>query len=236
MINLESVTKSYPVKNDEEVTALDNINITINDADFATVIGVSGSGKSTMLFTIGGMLKPTGGTVEVGEIDVYSLSSSKLAKFRRTYIGFVFQTFNLVPYLTCLENVALPAILTGSSKSNAFEHARQMLDRLGLSQRLNHKPNAMSVGERQRVAIVRSLINEPEILLADEPTGNLDPETSAEVMKLLKEINSEGQTIMMVTHDPVLAKTGNRLIRLNEGRIEENRHFNNKPVLTEAVQ
>ena len=201
------------------VSALRGVDLHVADGDFIMVTGPSGSGKSTLLYTMGGLLQPTSGEVRLGETEIYSLSPRERARLRLTRVGFVFQTFNLVPYLTCVENVALPAILSGRQRRAALEQAAGLLETLGLSQRLGHKPSDISVGERQRVALLRSLINEPEILLADEPTGNLDPEMSLEVMDLFREVHANGQTVVMVTHDRGLAQRGQRVIALSDGEI-----------------
>lgn len=231
MIQLASVSKYYDANGKGRIGALSAVDLTINRGDFIVVIGASGSGKSTLLFTIGGMLSPTEGVVSFDGNDIYALSQGERAQFRKTGIGFIFQTFNLVPYLTCLENVALAAIIDGKPKARAFSRAEEMLKRMDLGSRLTHTPSKMSVGERQRVAIARSMINEPDVILADEPTGNLDPATTREVINIFKELNDKGQTIVLVTHDHSLIKEGNRVIRIEKGLIEEE-----KPLLGEWVQ
>ncbi len=219
MIQINSLTKCFESTDDDEIYALDDVNFSVDDGEFVSVTGPSGSGKSTLLFTIGGLMTPTEGEVILNDIDIYELTAAERARLRREKIGFIFQTFNLVPYLDCIENTALPAIMSGHSQKDAFSNAEKILTGLALGHRLHHRPMTISVGERQRVAIARSLINGPEVILADEPTGNLDPETAMGVMDLFKEINSEGQTIIMVTHDHNLAKQGKRMIRLQEGEI-----------------
>jgi putative ABC transport system ATP-binding protein len=225
MIKIDTVSKNYKSKNETPIAALDSIDLFINKGDFVTVLGASGSGKSTLLFTIGGMLSPTAGTVHLNGEDIYALNLEERAAIRRQKIGFVFQTFNLVPYLTCLENVALPAILNGKDKAEADGLAENMLRNIGLGERLSHSPAKLSVGERQRTAILRSLINEPDILLADEPTGNLDSENALEVIKIFKDLNTKGRTIVMVTHDHSLADIGTRTIRLRKGLVENDEQF-----------
>lgn len=221
MIQFESVSKKYQNRGGDPVCALNSVDLSINKGDFVTVLGASGSGKSTLLFTIGGMLSPTSGIVRYNGDDIYSNSHEYRAAIRRTRIGFVFQTFNLVPYLSCLENVALPAILNGRKKNEAMELAADMLKTIGLGQRLKHNPSKLSVGERQRAAILRSLINDPEVILADEPTGNLDPDNSAGVIDIFRNLNEKGRTIVMVTHNHELIRHGNRTIRLNNGFIDK---------------
>lgn len=223
MIELQSVTKSFSMKKGRSVNALTDIDLEIQDGEFAMIIGSSGSGKSTLLYTIGGMQKPTTGEVNIQGTATYKISSAERARLRREKIGFIFQTFNLVPYLNCKENVALPGILAGKNKKKAMERAVELLDRLGLNERITHKPLELSVGERQRVAIARSLINDPDIILADEPTGNMDPKRSAEIVKILFDLNKEGMTILMVTHDHSFSETGTRLIVLDKGSVVENR-------------
>jgi putative ABC transport system ATP-binding protein len=225
MIRLHRVSKIFSGDNGTEIAALDNIDLTVAQGEFVTVIGPSGSGKSTLLFTIGGLLQPTFGTVEFEGNDVYDLTPSARAALRRSKIGFVFQTFNLVPYLSCEENVALPAVLSGVARRDAEAQARDKLTHLGMGARLTHRPSALSVGERQRVAMARSLINGPGVLLADEPTGNLDPEMTNLVTDLLRSLNADGQTIILVTHDPDLARLGDRRLQLLGGVIVvEDRH------------
>ncbi len=224
MIVLDSVSKIFPGKNGRQaVRALDGVSMSITPGEFVTVIGASGSGKSTLLFTIGAMMKPTAGEVRLGDTKLYDLPAKKRAELRQRHFGFVFQTFNLLPYLTCRDNVALPAMLAGTPRMEARECSESMLQRLGLQDRLFHRPAELSVGERQRVAFCRSLVNAPAVLLADEPTGNLDPAMTDQVMDLLLEINGDGQTIVLVTHNHHLAERGTRVIHLRGGRIDTDR-------------
>ena len=230
MIKLQSITKVFPGGNDRPIIALLNIEIEINQGEFVVVVGPSGSGKSTLLFTIGAMQHPTKGNVFINNTDVYGLSPAERASLRRNQIGFVFQTFNLIPYLSCVENVVFPAVLTGESYNTGLKRAKMMLDRLGLSERLNHRPSQLSVGERQRVAICRSLINKPKVILADEPTGNMDSVMTDEVIKVFCDLNSDGQTIIMVTHDTRLNEKGTRLILLDKGVISHDRPSYSKEI------
>ncbi len=225
MIHVDHATKQFPGKNGTAVTALDDVVLEVQRGEFVMIVGPSGSGKSTLLFTIGGMQHPTSGRVLFAHTDVYRLSPSKRAALRRSQIGFVFQTFNLVPYLSCLENVVVPAVLAGKSRGTSLRKAESLLERLGLSDRLKHRPAELSVGERQRVALCRSLINDPGVILADEPTGNLDESMTAEVMRVLCDLNDEGQTILMATHNPMLAEQGTRRITLHEGSIVGNEQY-----------
>ena len=220
MITVENITKVFGgTGTSDEVHALAGISLHVREGEFVSIVGPSGSGKSTLLFAMGGLSEPTTGEVRIGAQSIYALDAAGRAALRRTEIGFVFQTFNLVPYLECLENVALPAILAGRSRAKAREAAAAMLDRLGLSARARHLPAQLSVGERQRVGIGRALVNGPKVLLADEPTGNLDPALAGSVLDLLLELRNGGQTIAMVTHDPRLAARTDRTIVLNAGQI-----------------
>jgi putative ABC transport system ATP-binding protein len=220
MIRVENVKKSFAAPRGGEVHALAGVTAHIASGEFVAVVGPSGSGKSTLLFAMGGLAAPTGGHVYLGERRVYDLDGEARSALRRTEIGFVFQTFNLVPYLTCLENVVLPAVLAGRPRAKASEDASRILDRLGLSARSHHRPAQLSVGERQRVGIGRAIVNGPRVLLADEPTGNLDPATADQTMELLRELNADGQTIVMVTHDQRLAQQAGRILRLRAGAID----------------
>jgi putative ABC transport system ATP-binding protein len=223
MIRLDNVTKSFSAPGGGELRALDAVSLRIHPGEFVAIVGPSGSGKSTLLYTVGGLSAPTAGEVHLGDANVYDLDVHARAALRRTEVGFVFQTFNLVPYLECLDNVVLPALLAGRPRREATVHAVRVLERLGLSLRQRHRPGQLSVGERQRVGVARAIVNGPRVLLADEPTGNLDPATAADVLDLLLELNRGGQTIVMVTHDLRLAERAARVIRLRGGAIEEDR-------------
>ena len=200
-IYIKNLRKTYKGAADHQVDALKGIDLEVAEGTFLGVMGQSGSGKSTLLSILGGLCHPTSGTVQVDGIDLYSLGAEMLADFRREYLGFVFQSFNLVPYLTALENVMLPLAVKKMPAREKRSMALQVLERVGLGHRGGHLPNQLSGGEQERVAIARALVNHPPLLLADEPTGSLDTATSAEIMALLKELNDEGQTIIMVTHN-----------------------------------
>ncbi len=227
MLKVDSVTKQFRARNGEPVVALQDVEIDVRRGEFVMVVGPSGSGKSTLLFTVGGMQRPDAGNVLFGDTNLYRLSATQRSRLRRTSMGFVFQTFNLIPYLSCLENVALPAVLEGEPRSSSRKRAKGLLERLNLGHRLEHRPSELSVGERQRVALCRSLVNKPEMILADEPTGNLDGHLTEEVIQILSELNSGGQTIIMVTHDLTLAERGTRVIGLHEGSVVDNRPSRN---------
>ncbi len=217
-MRLESVSKSYQHRG-RFVAALDNASLEIEPGDFVAVVGPSGSGKSTLLLVLGGMLSPSAGKVYLNGESLYDLSPNQRAELRRQKIGFVFQTFNLVPYLTALENVQIPLFLAGLDNTDQDRRAAELLERVGLGDRLDHKPPELSIGQQQRVALARVLANDPEIILADEPTGNLDPEAGRQILDLLVQMNREGRTVVMVTHDPRAAARANRTLRLDSGQI-----------------
>lgn len=223
MIEIHEVRRTYPAPGGGEVVALDGVSLRIGQGELVAVVGASGSGKSTLLFTVGGLSAPTSGRVSLGGRPVYDLDQGGRAALRRDSIGFVFQTFNLVPYLTTLENVLLPAILARRRRGEAEAEALRLLGRLGLGARRHHRPAQLSVGERQRAGIARSLVNGPGVILADEPTGNLDPESAGHVLSLLRQLNDDGQTIVLVTHDADLAEQASRVVRLCSGQITEDR-------------
>jgi putative ABC transport system ATP-binding protein len=223
MIALQSVSKHFQHRG-KPVAALANVTLEIAKGDFVAIIGPSGSGKSTFLHLLGGMLSPTEGKVRIENDSLYDLTSDERSALRKKKIGFVFQTFNLVPYLTALENVQVPLVLAGLGEDEQKRRAEALLGRLGLSDRLDHNPRELSVGQQQRVALARMLANDPVLILADEPTGNLDPETAEGIMDFLGELNGEGRTIVMVTHDLRLAKRAKRALRLVNGAIQPNGH------------
>jgi len=223
MISLQSVSKHFQHRG-KPVAALANVTLQIGKGDFVAIIGPSGSGKSTFLHLVGGMLSPTEGKVRIENDSLYDLTSDQRSALRKKKIGFVFQTFNLVPYLTALENVQVPLVLAGLGEEEQKGRAESLLGRVGLSDRLDHKPRELSVGQQQRVALARMLANDPALILADEPTGNLDPETSASIMDFLGELNEEGRTILMVTHDLRLAGRAKRSLRLVNGAIQADGH------------
>lgn len=202
------------------VKALENVTVKVPDGQFVAVTGPSGCGKSTLLYALGGLLTPTRGNVVIDGVDVYGLSLKERARFRRENIGFVFQTFELIPYLTALENVMLPLALSNVDDTEQADKANECLGRVGLASRAEHKPTEMSGGEQQRVALARGIINDPKILLADEPTGNLDKKTGEEIIRLLKALNGEGLTIVMVTHDLSKAEHADRVLSMLDGSIQ----------------
>lgn len=219
MIALEEVTKAYEMGS-QRVLALDNVSLMVEEGDFLAVMGPSGSGKSTLLYTIGGLLTPTKGYVSVDGTSIYRLTPQKRARFRRENIGFIFQTFELLPYLTATENVMLPLSFAGVPSAEQEERAETVLDKVGLSNRAFHKPNELSGGEQQRVAIARGIVNDPKILLADEPTGNLDQKTGGQIMALLRELHeNDGLTVLLVTHDPMNAKSAEKVVEMIDGRM-----------------
>jgi putative ABC transport system ATP-binding protein len=218
MLKIEGGKKQYKHRG-QTVVAMDDIWLEIPHGDFVSLVGPSGSGKSTLLLSLGGMLSPTDGKVYLEDQSLYDLSPDARAEVRRKKIGFVFQTFNLIPYLTALENVQIPLLLNGASDDEQNTKATALLERLGLADRCDHKPSELSVGQQQRVALARMLAINPSVILADEPTGNLDPETSQQIIAFLEEMNQEGRTVVMVTHDPNAARKAKRTLRLEAGRI-----------------
>ncbi len=218
MLKMVSASKSYNHRG-QTVHALREATVDISEGDFVAVVGPSGSGKSTLLLVLGGMLSPSAGQVLLDGQSLYDLTPDERARLRREKMGFVFQTFNLVPYLTAMENVQVPLFLAGVDETAQTERAAGLLERVGLDGRLDHKPSELSVGQQQRVALARVLANDPSIILADEPTGNLDPDTSNNIMEFLIQMNSEGRTIVMVTHDPRAAQRATRTLRLIEGSL-----------------
>ena len=218
MLRMEAVTKNYNHRA-QVVTALNNATVEICEGDYVAVVGPSGSGKSTLLLMLGGMLSPSAGRVLLNDQSLYDLTPDQRARLRGEKIGFVFQTFNLVPYLSAVENVQIPLFLAGMDENAQGKRAASLLERVGLSDRLDHKPAELSVGQQQRVALARVLANDPAVILADEPTGNLDPETTQQITAFLDQINQEGRTIVMVTHDPGVARRARRTLKLVGGAI-----------------
>ncbi len=218
MLKMIDVHVDYSMKK-QTVKALDGISLTIEPGEFLAVIGPSGSGKSTLLQSLGGMLSPTKGIVQMDDNSLYDLSADHRASLRKKNVGFVFQTFNLLPYLTAKQNVQIPLMLNGEDPKEQDVRANELLDKVGLKERENHKPSELSSGQQQRVALARMLANNPRIIFADEPTGSLDPETGSQVIGFLKELHAEGHTIVMVTHDPIAAEQASRCIRMVDGQI-----------------
>lgn len=219
MLRLERVGKTYERNGAESVHALDGLSLSVEEGEFVAIAGRSGSGKSTLLFTMGGLMHPTSGDVRFAGQLLYDLYPEERGRLRLREIGFVFQAFNLVPYLTALQNVALPAQLAGKAAPAAREVARELLERVGLGARLHHQPSELSAGERQRVAIARALINGPRLLLADEPTGNLDVANAEGVMSILAGLNAAGLTVVVVTHDAKATAHARRVVLLESGRV-----------------
>lgn len=218
LIRFDNVSRTYE-EGDDIVQALDGADFEIDKGNFVAIMGPSGSGKSTLLTLLGILNTPTDGDIFIDDIAVYDLKPEKQADFRSEYIGFVFQAFQLIPYLTAMENVMLPLSITNMSNREQEKRAKEALDRVDLADKINRLPNQISGGETQRVAISRAIVNEPPVLLADEPTGNLDSKNATEVMNLLKELNDEGETIIMVTHDKKTAGYADYTIELKDGQI-----------------
>ncbi len=217
ILEIKDLVKTYKI-GDEEVHAVDHINLSVEKGDFVAIVGASGSGKSTLLHLIGGVDRPTSGSVIIDGTDIYKLNNNKLAKFRRRNIGIIYQFYNLIPILNVKENITLPADLDSKKISN--EKLEDIINTLNLNGRVNHLPNELSGGQQQRVSIGRALINSPAIILADEPTGNLDSKASDEIVKLLKETNEKyKQTVIIITHDLSIAAKAKRVITIEDGKI-----------------
>lgn len=219
IIRIEALTKFYKIGN-EVIKALDGVNLSINKNEYVALMGPSGSGKSTIMNIIGCLDTPTSGHYYLNGPDVARLNDSELAEIRNKEIGFVFQTFNLLPRYSALDNVALPLVYAGIANEERVKRAKKVLDQVGLGDRIKHKPNELSGGQRQRVAVARALVNNPSIILADEPTGNLDTKTSFEIMNLFDQIHQAGNTIIIVTHEEEIARMAHRIVRLRDGLIE----------------
>lgn len=229
IISIKDIKKYYQVGT-QVVRALRSVSIDIGKNEYVAIMGPSGSGKSTLMNIIGCLDTPTSGMYNLNGTDVSKMEDDSLADIRNKEIGFVFQTFNLLPRYTALENVMLPLIYAGVSKTDRLERAKFTLDSVGLGDRMDHKPNELSGGQRQRVAVARALINNPSIILADEPTGNLDSKTSVEIMKVFEEIYNQGNTIVLVTHEEDIAEHARRIIRLRDGEVESDK-INDHPII-----
>jgi len=220
VVRLVALTRRFEM-GDADVDALRGVDLSIARGEFVALVGPSGSGKSTVLNLIGGLDRPTSGQVWINGTELSDSDEQTLTRHRRQHVGFVFQSFNLLPRLTAVENVALPLMFSDVPEKERQARARALLERVGLGHRLSHRPTELSGGEQQRVAIARALVGQPALLLADEPTGNLDTKTGAEIMALLKELNQEqGLTLVVVTHDPEVAAFANRVVKLRDGRVE----------------
>ena len=219
LIKITNIKRDFPLGN-EIVYVLKGIDLEINKGEYVALMGPSGSGKSTLMNILGCLDTPTSGTYILNGKHVSEMQDDELAGIRNKEIGFVFQTFNLMPRTTALDNVALPMVYAGHSKSERVERATEVLTQVGLDDRMDHKPNQLSGGQRQRVAVARALVNKPSIILADEPTGNLDSKTSLEIMNLFDEIHANGNTVILVTHEEDIASHAHRIIRLRDGIIE----------------
>ncbi len=219
VIEIRQITRDFPLGN-EVVKVLKGIDLDIDRGEYVAIMGPSGSGKSTLMNLLGCLDTPTSGTYILNGKDASQMGDDELAEIRNKEIGFVFQTFNLLPRTTALENVALPMIYAGYSKTDRKKRAEEVLTNVGLGDRMDHKPNQLSGGQRQRVAVGRALVNKPSIILADEPTGNLDSKTSLEIMNLFDEIHAAGNTVILVTHEEEVAHHAHRIIRLRDGMVE----------------
>lgn len=226
IIELKDIKKEYKIGT-EEIHALSGVTLNIYKNEYVALMGPSGSGKSTLMNMLGCLDSPTSGEYILNKLAVAQMSDNELAEVRNKQIGFVFQTFNLLPRSTTLENVMLPLVYAGIEKSKREEMATKVLEQVGLGNRMTHKPNELSGGQRQRVAIARALVNNPAIILADEPTGNLDSKTSIEIMGLLEDIHKNGNTIILVTHEEDIAAHAHRIVRLKDGKVESDNENKN---------
>ena len=229
MLRLENIYKQYN-QGELSVTALNNINLTVSEGEFVSIMGSSGSGKSTMMNILGCLDSPTKGLYFLEGEDVSKYNDSKLADVRNKKIGFVFQSFNLLPKMTAIENVELPMVYSNVPIKIRHEKAKAALEKVGLEKRIHHKPNELSGGQRQRVAIARALVNNPAIIMADEPTGNLDSKSTFEIMEIFQRLNDEGTTIVMVTHEPDVATYTKRIVTFKDGNI-----INDAPVTERTI-
>jgi len=220
VINLDKIVKNYYIGS-ITVEALRSVDVEIKKNEYVAIMGPSGSGKSTLMNLVGALDTPTSGEYILSGTDVSKMDDNRLAEIRNREIGFIFQTFNLLPRYTALENVTLPLIYAGMGKSERVEQAKKVLEEVGLGDRMDHKPNELSGGQRQRVAVARALVNNPSIILADEPTGNLDSKTSIDIMKLFGDIHDRGNTIILVTHEESIARYAHRIIRLLDGEVDK---------------
>ena len=228
VINIKDIKKIYKVGN-QEVRALDGVDLHIGRNEYVAIMGPSGSGKSTMMNILGCLDSPSSGQYILNGTDVSSMADSQLAEVRNKEIGFIFQSFNLLPRYSALENVALPLIYSGDTRTERERRAEEALESVDLTDRMHHKPNELSGGQRQRVAVARALVNNPSMILADEPTGNLDTKTSVDIMKHFAKNHNKGNTIIVVTHEEDIARHAQRIIRLRDGKIESD-EINHNPV------
>ncbi|HCY46340.1 MAG TPA: macrolide ABC transporter ATP-binding protein [Flavobacteriales bacterium] len=219
LIRVENIFKIYKVGN-QVVKALNGFSLSVSKNEYVALMGPSGSGKSTLMNVLGCLDSPTSGKFYLNGPDVSSLIDDELAEIRNKEIGFIFQTFNLLPRYTALDNVTLPLIYNGTSKAERIKRGKEVLDQVGLADRMDHRPNELSGGQRQRVAVARALVNRPSIILADEPTGNLDSQTSFEIMERFEDIQKAGNTIILVTHEEGIANYAHRIVRLRDGVLE----------------
>lgn len=234
MITIKDITKTYQM-GEEVVTAVDNVSLTVESGEFTSIMGPSGSGKSTIMNILGLLDKFDSGSYQLNGINVDDHDDSDLARIRNQEIGFIFQSFNLLPRMNLLENVMLPLVYAQVPKKEREKRAKEALERVGLGDRLYHKTNEISGGQTQRVAIARAIVNNPSVLMADEPTGNLDSKTTKSIMQIFQELNNEGSTIIMVTHEPEMAEYTKRIVHVRDGRVEKDEAIDQKIIDSDEV-
>ena len=227
IIRIEEIVKRYVLGGEHEVLALNGVDVTVTEGEYIAIMGPSGSGKSTMLNILGCLDRPTSGRYFLGEEDVSTMPDDELSEVRGKQIGFIFQSYNLIAQLTVIENIQVPLFYQGKNLKDSYDRCAELADMVGLGDRLNHRPNQLSGGQQQRVAVARSLANDPLMILADEPTGNLDSKTGIEVLNMIDKLNADGKTIILVSHDDTVAARAQRVLHMKDGKVDQD--YQNSP-------